>query len=356
MEINEGKDRKGLLDKLKNAVFAGLLAGAVFPLIVLLFLSGSNFRRVGVVLLCAAVILFLLKIIFDIVMEKLAVSRRLLANELFILFALLAFFGTTICVLAPALIFTPVHDKAAEQDIHTYWEDYTEELSVETGAGTMKGWLLHTDLGQGASGSAPVILYFGGNGEDSAYRIEQIMLNTETREALGGCDFVCFDYPGYGNSEGSASEKHFKEFGLAAYDYLASREDVSGVILMGYSLGTGVANYVASQREPTGLILMAPYADGYDIYNSYVNIFHGPLKSLATFKMNSAKFAKNVQVKPLILASKADERLPYESAQELFERYPAGCNFVTLDDVAHGEFWGAREVLAEINKYIDSIN
>ena len=62
--------------------------------------------------------------------------------------------------------------------------------------------------------------------------------------------------------------------GIILYDYATTIEcvDKDNIIIMVYSIGTGVATYVASQREITGLVLMAPYDDFSSIANGIMNI------------------------------------------------------------------------------------
>ncbi len=339
------------LDKLKNlkkSALTGLVGSVTVTLLWFILFCNGNVRTLGLSILGAAVVIFVLKIAYDFVIEKVGVTKKFLANELFILFALIAFLATTICALAPVMLFASVHNERAEKRLKAYAANgNVEELSFETANGTLHGWFLHN-----AQGSAPTVLYFGGNGEDAAGRVLQLFEDKNVRSVFGGCHFAYIDYPGYGKSEGVSSEESFKRMGLSAYDCLMNRDDVSKITLMGYSLGTGVANYVASERQPAGLILMAPYADGYDLYNSYANIFHGPLKALVSFKMKSVKFAEKVTVKPLLIASNMDEEIPYESSVRLFEQYKKGCNFVTIDEIGHNDFWDTQEVLDEIEKYL----
>lgn len=336
------------LKKFKTSALIGLVGSVTVTLLWFILFSSRNVRTLGISIFGAAIVIFVLKIVYDFVIEKVGFTKKLLANELFILFALIAFFATTICAFAPVMLFASVHNERAEKRLNAYAANgRVEELSFETADGTLHGWFLHN-----AQGSAPTVLYFGGNGEDAAGRVLQILEDENVSSVFSGYHFAYVDYPGYGNSEGVSSEESFKRMGLSAYDCLMNREDVSRITLMGYSLGTGVANYVASQRQPAGLILMAPYADGYDLYNSYVDIFHGPLRALVSFKMRSVKFAETVTVKPLLFASKADEEVPYESSVRLFEQYEKGCNFVTIDEIGHNDFWGTQEVLDEIEKYL----
>lgn len=336
------------LNKFKKSALIGLVGSVAVTLLWFILFRNQNVRTLGISILGAAAVIFALKIIYDFVIQKVGFTKKLLANELFILFALIAFLATTICAFAPVMLFAPVHNERAEKCLKAYAANGTvEELRFETANGTLHGWFLHN-----AQGNAPTVLYFSGNGEDAAGRVLQLFENENIRSAFDGYHFACIDYPGYGISEGVSSEDSFKRMGLSAYDCLMNREDVSKITLMGYSLGTGVANYVASQRQPAGLILMAPYADGYDLYNSYADIFHGPLKALVSFKMRSVKFAENVNIKPLLLASNMDEEVPYESSVRLFEQYKKGCNFVTIDEIGHNDFWGTQEVLDEIEKYL----
>lgn len=58
-------------------------------------------------------------------------------------------------------------------------------------------------------------------------------------------NFICFESPDYGKSSGSLSDASFKHFGISVYDWI---KENSKIILMGYSIETGVANYVASEQ------------------------------------------------------------------------------------------------------------
>lgn len=350
-EIIENSGIAAKLEKLKKSAFTGLAASVVITLLWFLLFGRKSVKTLALAILGAAVILFLLKIIFDIVLEKFGITKKLLANELFLLFALIAFFSTTICAFAPVLLFPAVYDEKAENSLRAYEErGIVEELCLDTEGGTLYGWFLHN-----AQGSAPTVLYFGANEEDAAGRMLELLEKEQQFAAFRGVNVACIDYPDYGKSEGTVSEKSLKSMGLDVYDDLMNRSDVSRVILMGYGLGTGIANYVASERQPAGLILMAPYAEGCDLYNSYANMFHGPLKALVSFKLRAVKYAGKVTVKPLLLASNTDEVVPYESAVRLFERYKKGCNFVTIDNIGHDAFWETQEVLDEIEDYLIQI-
>ena len=249
-------------------------------------------------------------------------------------------------LIAPTKLFHPNRDDASHEALLARTD--VEHLLIETDRGELSGYLL-----RGGEDPAPLVLYFGGNMENAASTINR--LNSRQRAAFEGWHFAQIDYPGYGLSEGRPSDTDLKRIALTAYDALAAREDVTSIVVLGYSIGTGPANYVATNRDVAGLMLMAPYADGVDLFNSVVNIFHGPLKLLVSYNMSSVAFAKDIVVRPLIFASEQDELVPYASAVRLSAAYPDGCEFVTVSGIRHNGFWHSTAVLDGIAKYLDGI-
>ena len=136
---------------------------------------------------------------------------------------------------------------------------------------------------------------------------------------------------------------------LANFDYV----DDQKIYLYGYSIGTGVATYIASTYEVEGLVLIAPYSSIIDLFNSYLPIFNGPLQNLVIENFDSKSYAKDVDVKPLIIASKTDQTIPYELSYQLSEAFDEIYKFYAVNQVAHNEFLTKDDVIEEIIKYIN---
>jgi pimeloyl-ACP methyl ester carboxylesterase len=226
-----------------------------------------------------------------------------------------------------------------------------EEVTIEEDGASLGGW-----FGKNATGKAPLVIYFGGNGECSARRFD----NLETYQiwdTFEGFNFLMVDYPGYGLSAGKPSDNAMFVMAKKVYDYAITREDVDPdhIVVMGYSLGTGVATYLSSQREVSGLILMAPYDEGLSLYNSKMNIFKGPLKLLATNHYDSKKYAEKVTVSPIILASKDDEMIPYSLSVELSKHFQNNPQLITYEGFYHNDFWGKDEVFTKIKAYLQEV-
>jgi len=201
---------------------------------------------------------------------------------------------------------------------------------------------------------SPLILFFYGNGDNAA----RIMRGMDTAGIWPYfLDYHCLivDYPGYGPGRGRRpSARSIYELALAAFDYAKTLPGVSHVIVGGYSIGTGPAVYVAAHREVGGLFLIAPFANGFDLYNSVLPIFHGPLRRLVRHPFPSDQFAKTVTIPALLVASRHDEVIPFASPERLNSSFPGETTFIILSGVGHNEILFNRTALESIRSYLSN--
>jgi len=330
-----------------RAVVAALLMSVVALLI--WFLPSEKAHTVGFAILIATVALALLNWLLFFVTRRANRGLKVFVRILAALVSLVVTLSVTVYTLAPTQLFYPRNDEELTSALAAY--PAAEPLTFEADGRIVSGWMLHK-----TEGKAPLVLYFGGNGEIAANRILLLAENKEI-SAFDGCNFAFLDYPGYGTSSGSPGEASLKQMGLDAYDALSTREDVdaSRIVLFGFSMGTGVANYVAANRTAAGLVLFAPYADGYDLYNSMIPVFVGPLRALVAFRMESVRLAESISLKPLVFASVDDGVVPFASSERLVNAYPAGCDFVQMQGLKHNDFWGSEDVLQRVSQYIAEV-
>ena len=125
-----------------------------------------------------------------------------------------------------------------------YWE--TSRLPVkpvDAWITTSDGVDLHLWTFVSPSESAPVLIWFHGNGGNLSYRAD-----VASELARRGVTTVTFDYRGYGRSEGKATEHGLYKDSLAAWDYAVNtlRAEPSKIVLYGESLGGPYAGHVAA--------------------------------------------------------------------------------------------------------------
>lgn len=124
-----------------------------------------------------------------------------------------------------------------------------EEVDFQSADGTkLNGWYRET-----ANPSQNYLLYCHGNGENIAYLGEYLADMSD----LHDLNIFVFDYRGYGRSEGSPHEAGVLADAEAASQWLAKRAGLPAnqLLLMGRSLGGGVAIDLASRNGARGLIV-----------------------------------------------------------------------------------------------------
>ena len=346
--------RERLTNSLVCAVFA-LFAGCVTVLA-----ASRGSRGMLIASLITAAIAFVAVLLLKLFVPKRSKLVRILAFAgAGIVFAV-AVFSLVIYNLGNVSMYHPHVDKEETAKLASMASNpapgfYVEEIS--TGNGMYTGWRL---MASGAPKDAkrPVVLYFCGNGESASRAVLRFNENKLWNSVVRGCDVICFDYPGYGKSTGVPREQSMKAMAVEAYKYASTLPTTSTTIIMGYSIGTGIAVYAASEAEitPGGLMLIAPYNSGYDLYNNALDIFHGPIKLLATFKMPVYKYAGKVKCPTLIIASEADEIVPIQSSKKLFGEFKgAKTDFMTIEGDRHNDLPVSGKAASRLIAFVDLI-
>ena len=111
---------------------------------------------------------------------------------------------------------------------------------------TLRAWFLPSR----SQPPSPAAIVFNGNAGNRAYR-------SSLAAALGGLDLsvLLFDYRGFGDSDGSPTERGLYEDARAVRRYLAGRSDVRAdrLVYFGESLGTAVAVRLAVEHPPAAI-------------------------------------------------------------------------------------------------------
>jgi esterase/lipase len=170
--------------------------------------------------------------------------------------------------------------------------------------------------------NSPLIIYFGGNADDAT----RIVLH------IKGYEIVAFNYRGYVNSGGKPSQKAIFSDALKIFDKYGKDRDV---IVIGRSLGTGVATYVASKRDIKGLILVTPYDSIVSIAKKMYPYF--PIEMLSKHKFESVKYMQNVDEKVGLIEVQNDETIPKYHFDKLKEKVQNLALHVELKDTTHAD-------------------
>jgi len=163
-----------------------------------------------------------------------------------------------------------------------------------------------------AAPGMPTILFFQGNAGELSDRAPRFAY---FRAQGFGLFFV--SYRGYGGSSGSISEKGLVTDGLAARDALAGEGIAADrIVLLGESLGTGVAVQVAAQREVAAVALEAPYTATLDV--AKLRYWWLPVEFLMKDQFLSRDYIAKVKAPLLIQHGDADTIIPVDQGRALF--------------------------------------
>lgn len=202
----------------------------------------------------------------------------------------------------------------------------------------LQGWFLD-------KGAARTVIYYGGNAEDVSGHIEPFFARLEANALL-------VNYRGYGESEGKPGEQAMVADALAIYDRFIAEKQIApeSIILMGRSLGSGVAVQVAAARPARGTVLVTPFESVAAIAR-----FQYPwliTKGILRHPFRSVDLAPGIRVPLLTLLAQFDEVIPVETGQRLTAAWGGPAETVTLP-ATHNEINDDPGYFDAINRFVN---
>lgn len=161
---------------------------------------------------------------------------------------------------------------------------------------------------------ANALIYFGGNAEDVRVSLDDLSA------AFPEHALYLMNYRGYGGSAGSPSEAALVADALALFDRV--RREHAQVVVIGRSLGSGVALQLARQRPLVRLVLVTPYDSMLRLAQRRYPYL--PVAWLMRDPFESWRHAPAITVPTLVLAAENDEVIPRPHTDALLPHFRAG--------------------------------
>jgi hypothetical protein len=158
------------------------------------------------------------------------------------------------------------------------------------------------------------LIYFGGNAEDVSQDVSDLVA------AFPNTAIYALHYPGYGGSSGTPTQQAIFVDSLALFDRV--KADHPSVIVVGRSLGSGVAVWIASQRPIARLVLVTPFDSLGDVAAQQYRFL--PVRWLMRDRFESWRYAPEVTVPTRIIVAGDDELVPRSSSDRLRTRFREG--------------------------------
>jgi fermentation-respiration switch protein FrsA (DUF1100 family) len=217
-----------------------------------------------------------------------------------------------------------------------------DELSIATEDGeTLVAWSAPPRDGR------PFILYFHGNAGALVDRVPRF------RGFLAhGYGFLAIAYRGYGGSTGAPSEAGLIRDAEAAYRAaLARGAEARRMVLLGESLGTGVATALAATHPVAALALDSPFSSAVDVAEARYGLF--PVRWLMSDQFRSDLAIRDVRAPLLIAHGDKDAVVPIDLGRRLFDLANEPKEFVLAPGAPHLVL-GREDIFPRLCAWIDA--
>jgi fermentation-respiration switch protein FrsA (DUF1100 family) len=204
-----------------------------------------------------------------------------------------------------SLIYFPMKYPAGD------WEPFglkVDDATFTAADGTqLHGWYSPADQ------PIAVILFCHGNAGNVTHRADALQAVQAMQASI-----LVFDYRGYGRSEGTPSEAGVLADARAARKWLAERAGVGeqDVVLMGESLGGGVAVELAAKDGARGLVLQDTFSSLPDVAAYHYPWL--PVRWLMQGRLDSVSLIDQYHGPLLMAHGDADMIVPFPFAEKLF--------------------------------------
>ncbi len=198
-----------------------------------------------------------------------------------------------------------------------------EELNIPSYDGKKQNGLLFK-----TSNPKGLIFYLHGN----AGSLDSWGNNAKIYTDLG-YDIFFLDYRGFGKSEGKIESQGqvFRDLNVI-YDKIISKYKNKQKVIIGYSIGTGLATYLASIKNPDKLILQAPYYNFLEFSSTRAPYFPDFLKK---FQFETNKYIIKVKAPIYIFHGNQDQLISIENSVRLQKLLKPNDVFFELENQGH---------------------
>ena len=186
--------------------------------------------------------------------------------------------------------------------------------------------------------SDTTIFYFGGNA-NNALEFLHIVADLPYNA-------VAFNYPGYANSAGKPSQQSLFAAAKKIFEHFKTRKN----ILIGRSLGSGVAAYIASLGKVDGIILITPYHSLLHLAKLRYPIC--PASLLLKHPFNTCSYIQKTLAPVFIIAAEHDTTTPPATLHKLLPCIVNLKKIITIPGSTHADILQFNTTKEAIRKFL----
>ena len=218
-----------------------------------------------------------------------------------------AFILLLVYLFQPRLVYFPQVERELSLTPRSAGLDYEDVNLVAADGVKLHAWWVPAREGRGA------VLLLHGNAGNISHRIGYATMFNRL-----GYSILLVDYRGYGKSGGYPGEEGTYRDAESAWQHLAvvRRIKPREIVIVGESLGGGVASWLALQHAPRALVLASTFTSVPDLGAQLYRWL--PVRLLASIRYDNFDRISKVDAPVLIAHSSGDDVIPYTHGQALF--------------------------------------
>lgn len=165
-------------------------------------------------------------------------------------------------------------------------------------------------------------------------------------------DVVINEYPGYGlNGDEDVNYKNIIFYAKKTMDRVISEYGQDNIILLGESLGSGVASEMAQDYHISKLILITPYTSLSDLAKRQFFMF--PVHWMLKENFDNERALKNYQGNIMMLVSEKDQVIQPKYAFKLYRTINTQKHLILIKNAGHNDWMSfiSQEQLESIEQF-----
>ena len=207
----------------------------------------------------------------------------------------------------PRLVYFPQFERELTSTPRTAGLDYEDVILHSADNVRLHGWWVPARQARGA------VLMMHGNAGNISHRIGYVTMFNRL-----GYSVLLFDYRGYGKSEGHPDEAGTYRDAEAAWQHLTAARKVRArdIVMVGESLGGGVATWLALRYPPRALVLASTFTSVPDLGAQIYPWL--PVRLLARVRYENLARIGQIDAPVMIAHSRDDEIISFSHGEALF--------------------------------------
>jgi uncharacterized protein len=189
------------------------------------------------------------------------------------------------------------------------------------------------------------ILYLHGTAANLRIRSGRIKALAEQGFAV-----LAIDWRGYGRSTGQPSQEGLLRDAEAAFKWLQERAEPSRIVVLGESLGTGVAVEIATRHRVGALVLESPYSSMLDMAKMWVPLF--PVEKFLLDQFRSDLLIGKIDTKLLVQHGRRDFTVPFRFGRKLYDLAPEPKRLIVYPKGGHNDLAEKHGSYRDLRRFV----